>query len=442
MGNYFVDFYIEQKFGVVGAVQNTVIAMLVPLLLMEVNPRNPKSLGVLALHMLGCAVVMLGLNCLYYLIDSVAMPQVCGGLIVIAYAFLFCRRHYGVKTLIIICISFFSVIANVLVACFSIGDLLATAGTEGEQIIVVLLSSTMLTACVLFFRAFSGKHLGDAPVIGVALVGAAGAGNVVFWILTNVTDIGGSQKIVIATILILLLLMSYYGAYSISRNLTESNKKRAEKLLRDADKSMLRMSESNLESLRKLRHELKNQYTYMKVLLERKEFEKLDAHFAEYSDKLIDSFSVADCGNHVINAIVNIEKNKAEQAGINIEYDILVPSVLGFADTDLCSLLLNLLNNAIEYLERNPNMSDRTIRASIKSINKTMLVTVSNPIDESDREEILALKTSKRDKSLHGYGSKVIRSIVTEYNGSVKYAAENGRFIASAMMCETNTSPE
>ena len=102
----------------------------------------------------------------------------------------------------------------------------------------------------------------------------------------------------------------------------------------------------------------------------------------------------------------------------------------------MCSLLFNLLNNAIEYLERNPEVEDRTVVFRLKLINKTLFVTVENAVASEHERRSLTLITSKKDKAAHGYGTKVVKGIVDAHNGSVEYKAEHGRFVVSAILSE------
>ena len=83
---------------------------------------------------------------------------------------------------------------------------------------------------------------------------------------------------------------------------------------RDAENDLFRMSEARLEQMRNLRHELKNQYSYMQVLLGRGEYENLGKYFAEMSSKVAVTVDYTDCGNSTINAIVAAEQNRVRRA--------------------------------------------------------------------------------------------------------------------------------
>lgn len=435
MGNYFYAFYVELEVGIVGIVTNYISAMLIPMLYAGDRRPGPGAFFALLAKMSGCAIVMQGICALYYLFfGSLCMPQICCGIMTALYAVVMCK--YRVLARVLPGATFFALTANILVVCFSISDMLQLLGSDSEPVIVILLTLTLMTACTLFCRAFSVRKLTDVSVVSVAMVGALALANFVFWIITNVTDMSSGAKIIIGIILIVLLLLAYYSAYAISRNSDELHKRRAEALSREADERMMRLGEENLEALRKLRHELKNQYAYMRVLLERGEYDKLAKYFAEYERDLPEALTYVDCGNRTVNAVIAVEQARARRAGVTLDCRIEVPARLGVRDSDLCSLLMNLVNNAVEYLERNPELTDRTVTLRMRLVGGTLFAEVVNALAEGDGSAALRLRTSKKDKQLHGYGSKIVSAIADKYNGGVRYAAEGNVFRASVTLTE------
>lgn len=59
-----------------------------------------------------------------------------------------------------------------------------------------------------------------------------------------------------------------------------------------------------------------------------------------------------------------------------------------------------------------------------------------NAVADEDKKNALLLKTTKSDKDAHGYGSKVVKSIIKRYNGQVEYSTEDGFFTVSALLFE------
>lgn len=432
MGNYFVDFFVELKFGLLGAMMNIVAAILIPVLFDELNVKKVRSWLKLALHMLICAVLMTVFCAVYYLWTSKGMPQICCAAVTVIYAIFFVKSNMPSR--LMMAVSYISCHMNVFVICFSISDLLKIAGAKGEQVIAVLMCIIILTSCVLFLRNYAVRNISEIPVISVVLVCVVGAINIIYWVMSNVMDIEPALDIIFGIIVVVLLLFAYYSAYALSVNINKTHRDRAQAMMRMADERLMRASEENLESMRKLRHELKNQYAYMRLLLREKQYDKLDAYFSQYEASLPETLFYIDCGNRTINAIIAVEEGKAKSAVAKLDCRIEVPSDLPVKDIDLCTVIMNLINNAVEYCERYPELADRTVSVAIRLINNSLLIEVGNAIFLDDEKSALELKTSKPDKKIHGYGSKIVSEIAERYNGGVYYAVEGGRFVAKAML--------
>lgn len=234
-------------------------------------------------------------------------------------------------------------------------------------------------------------------------------------------------------------IAAYIGVYYLVRRTISEPRKAAERLQRDAERELFRMSEIRLEQMRNMRHELKNQYAYMCVLLESGEYDKLMKYFSELSDKVASTLDYVDCGNATINAIIAAEQGRVQRADARLVCKIAVPPKLNICDVDMCSLLMNLINNAAEYLERRPDLPDRNIEAVLSMNGNTLLVRVSNPIAEGDGEAALRLETSKPDKRWHGCGVRVVRAIAERYGGCASYETVDGRFVAAVMLNDPPT---
>lgn len=436
--NYFYVFYGQGVFGFMGVYVNNLVAALVPVLLEPFPPRGVKNTGVFVLKILACILVMNLLCALSWIVFvDKFMSQVCGGTLLLLYLIFMSKSRLAAK--IAYGVSYFSVISIVLVICFSTLDITHTLGMEGFQTVASCLITVMLIGCVMFLKIFSLDKPEEVTAVSICATGIAGTACTVFWLITNFFTVDAVASLMVGIMLLVLLLAAYYSSYAISRAVSENNRRRADELLRSADENMLRLAETNMEALRKARHELRNQFTYMKLLLEQKEYDKLDAYFAEYSEKLLPSLSFVDCGNRVVSAVMNVELAKAVKEGIIVNYSLAVPHETAFSDRDICSLLFNLLNNAIEYLCRS-NVECKEIEFSLRMNEKTLVVSCENAIADEDAENALLLRTSKADTTAHGYGSKVVRSIVESYNGSLNYEIKDGKFSVGAMLAEPETS--
>lgn len=316
----------------------------------------------------------------------------------------------------------------------SVGGLLGL-GYSYLQWVLISLNAIMIFPMICFVRYFSIKE-GTYSTLSLLVILITETAIILFFFITLVMKVDPAVSLILGLVFLFFNLVIYFVMSYLVCKSNEDAYRRAEELMRESESERLRMSEKNLETMREMRHEIKNQYAYMRVLLENRDFEALGKHMTQYLGKIEQTVSYTDCGNATLNAIICAVNFKAERAGVNTEYKISVPNKLGIEDLDLCSLIINLIDNAVEYIERNTDIADKTVRVRIELVNGTLLVTVENEIKAEHEQTAVGLKTSKAVKEAHGYGSRVVRKIAERYDGYVKYTAENGKFTASAILCE------
>jgi sensor histidine kinase YesM len=417
-----------------GIVTNYLIAILIPILFSDLKNLDKHAAIELGIKVVATAIFSQLLCALYYyLFGGKMMSQFCGWFITLIYAIFFCK--YNINTRVTMSMAYASTVALVPLFCYSFVDLIATISIENLMFIIPL-HALLMVACVIFLKAFSLKQYEHISPLSIGIITFIFALSVIFWAVTNAYTIPEINIIVVVISLLVTLFFAYYSAYSLNKNINEQSRRREEQLMMQAKEHMYRLSESNLEDMRKIRHELNNQYAYMKMLLEMGDYERLTSYFQDCSSNLKDMLYVADCGNDVVNAVLNIAITKANQTGAKLEYNVSVPNHIHIPDIDISSFLLNLLNNAIEYISGKPTLDDKTIKLNITMKGNTLYVDVSNCVAYEDSSFALNCTTTKTDKNSHGYGSKIIKSIAQKYNGSIVYEYVDGRFNVSAILCE------
>ena len=136
----------------------------------------------------------------------------------------------------------------------------------------------------------------------------------------------------------------------------------------------------------------------------------------------------------MLNTILNLEQGRAHAQGCALDHRIFVAPHLPFAETDLCSLFTNLIDNALEAIQRQ-NIANGVVEVGINQKNAALYICVLNPVDEQlGKETLLSLKTTKKDKTMHGYGVRIVDSIVQKYNGQINRSVENGKYRVDIML--------
>ena len=240
--------------------------------------------------------------------------------------------------------------------------------------------------------------------------------------------------VIIAGCFWLLELLTYYLFYLASKEYGENMELMTMQKKVELDKNIYEATKAIYEEMSTVRHEMKNHDTYMRALLENKEYEKLGEFLMLSQTESKEFYQYLNCGNIVINTIVNYEASVAKVQGIMLKSEVLVSKELPIRENDMSSLLLNLLNNAIEAC-MSKDVKEPIIKLNIKEKGAYLFIRVQNPVDSNiSAPERLKLNSTKENKKLHGYGTKVIKMIVERYGGHVKYSIENQIFTAYVMM--------
>lgn len=407
-----------------------------------------KFTAVAAAAGMACGVfaVCMVLEMLFFAISKVtrAFAGICFPLAymitVVLYSVLFCR--FSPKFRIIMSGVLFSsgILVTELIKQFAF--LMPVKGDAAVSAVVILLNMLNFVTAFVLIR-FSIVRYEDISVSGMALIVLSNSVIVIAVLIYEILmmhvftgDLVANQTYtsVSALFLYVIEIAAYLMVYFICKGDREIVTLHAENKMMETDRELIRITEKSLSDMRQVSHDVKNQYAYIALLLEGGRYDDLKKYVAEMGGNILKPLSYIDCGNKTVNTIMNVEKAKAESRGLKFSYSINVPPVLPFRDTSLCSLISNLVDNAIEACERN-GLTDAEISTTISIRQEYFYIGVVNPLPEGiDTAELLSLNTHKKDRTVHGLGTKIIKRIAAGYNGYVMYSVENSHFIAEVML--------
>ena len=153
---------------------------------------------------------------------------------------------------------------------------------------------------------------------------------------------------ILAAIILTNLPVAYYLFVSVIRTYEEQRRLDDALAQTQAQLSRYRFSLELEDRLSKERHELKNRYFYIQTLLKEKKYDKLDGYLNDVLGTQLSSKQNIHTGNTLMDYIINRKLQEAQKNHIVTCSEILVPSQLPLSDDTLCTILLNLLDNAIE----------------------------------------------------------------------------------------------
>lgn len=183
-----------------------------------------------------------------------------------------------------------------------------------------------------------------------------------------------------------------------------------------------------IDEVRRIKHDTMMHINVCNMLYAQGEYQRL----GEYLQKLqTDGQAIAPLkysNNLMIDYLVMSFSSKAEQEKISMQTDIAVLPDLSIADSDLCSLLNNILQNAFDACMKLPDASKRWIRLEIRADENKVYFTCINSCNGFFVQHNGRYLTTKSDGSSHGYGMGIISNLCRHNGGAMAVQANGDRF--------------
>lgn len=189
--------------------------------------------------------------------------------------------------------------------------------------------------------------------------------------------------------------------------------------LREVYYQGLRQQETQV---RTLRHDLRNHLTVVRGRLEQGDTKGALSYLEQLSGSPALQGTRRICENDTANAVLTAKAEAMRQAGITPDFAVSLPDRLPISDTDLCALLGNALDNALEAAVQ---AEDKTVTVRNKVQKGLFMLRVENALAGPVAAD---LRTTKADKTAHGLGIPGMREIASRYGGTLEAGTRSGRF--------------
>ena len=182
------------------------------------------------------------------------------------------------------------------------------------------------------------------------------------------------------------------------------------------------------QKFQQLRHDMKYSFSNIAGLIKNGHSEEA-MQYAEQQSGQLARTSVIETGHPLLDTILTIREDQAKTLGA--EFESFVSTDLSRVDIsidDLASLCSNALSNAVEAVEQIAESSQRKIWCSITQDRQYLHIAVRNTTAHDVTITDNTVETTKADKTLHGFGLKIIRQITEKYNGTYTLQCKNYMF--------------
>lgn len=177
-----------------------------------------------------------------------------------------------------------------------------------------------------------------------------------------------------------------------------------------------RSMEDKLRESARLRHGFSAQVAALDAAVQARDWAGVERYIAAWKQDT--NQELARFTEHIaVNAILQDAASRAKAAGITFEAVVMLPKSLPIPDEDLCALLINLLDNALEGAERTPEGREKIIRFRMRVDGEFVPILCENTFDgHVETDESGDVKTTKADAASHGFGMAQMRAVVERYD--------------------------
>ena len=188
----------------------------------------------------------------------------------------------------------------------------------------------------------------------------------------------------------------------------------------------------HMEHIRTARHDLRHHWEALHAYLEAGDLDGLRSYLDAYGKKLPANIQQLFCKNFAVNAVLNYyaEASHLEQTEFTARVEL--PDELPVSEPELCALLGNLLENALEACRQVTEAASRFIRVGGYADGSHVVITVDNACERAPDEENGRLLSSKHPG--FGIGTSSVRSTAERTGGTAEFSCRDGVFCASVLL--------
>ena len=191
--------------------------------------------------------------------------------------------------------------------------------------------------------------------------------------------------------------------------------------------------ENIYKEMRGWKHDYHNHIQVMKAYLELRRYSDMEKYLDELDSDLREIDKIIKTGNLMVDSILNSKLSLAKNEAINVNAKATVPKDIGVADIDLCIIIGNLMDNAMESTLKLEEEKERFIRVYIREMKGQLYISITNSFGGEVKRSGLEYLTTKLGKD-HGFGLKRVDSIVEKYDGFLNRQKEDGVFATEVIL--------
>ena len=179
--------------------------------------------------------------------------------------------------------------------------------------------------------------------------------------------------------------------------------------------------------LREFQHDYNNHKIAIMGFLAREDEAGLKCYLEELSGSILSGERFIETGNPIADALLYDKSKVALEHNIIIKFKGIIPNNI-IANTDVCAIFSNALDNAIEACLKFPDEVDKQINISAKFSKGLFILNIDNPTLENVQIQNNYVHSTKNEKEQHGLGIASIKRATDNYSGKLELSCVNNTF--------------
>ena len=242
----------------------------------------------------------------------------------------------------------------------------------------------------------------------------------------------GAQNCILFTGLYLCLFVVFIFYYGYQQ------KKYQIELLREKNKVIEQEYRNIIDWSKKrsgLLHDMQNHLLVLSGMLENEENKRALAYIEKLMTMQKRKAQIAYTGNAVLDSLLNEKICCANEKGIKIKIEIDECEEMFVSDEDLCIIVSNVLDNAIEAAQQVEGEKQIGLQISGMPWGLRILVVNDCKVEEDNFEDKEnKIETTKKNAKEHGIGLQNVQTAISKYRGNMKCERLEKNFHVSIML--------
>ena len=240
------------------------------------------------------------------------------------------------------------------------------------------------------------------------------------------------QGYIVLSIALLVLLFVFNTIFLLmATSLNRNARLRQENQLLSLQQQRYENLKTAIEEARQARHDMRHHLNHISILAEENDMETLKTYLAQTVSRIPD-LDMHFCENRAADSVLGYYCALAKREGIPFSAQIDLPQTLPVDELDMCLVLSNLLENALEASLRTvPVRRWMKVKAYVHA-ERLLLMQVENACGGEIKETNGVFRSSKRKGN--GIGIQSVRHIAEKNGGASTFAYQDGVFCAKIML--------